>query len=92
EQPVLELPLDRPRPAQQSHRGASLQVHLQPALVAGLKRLAQQEGVTPFMLLLASFQTLLYRYSGQSDIRIGVPTANRNRVETERLIGFFVNT
>ncbi|AVE03295.1 non-ribosomal peptide synthetase [Pseudomonas palleroniana] len=92
EQPVLELPLDRPRPAQQSHRGASLQVHLPAALVAGLKRLAQQEGVTPFMLLLASFQTLLYRYSGQSDIRIGVPIANRNRVETERLIGFFVNT
>ncbi|ELQ06746.1 non-ribosomal peptide synthetase PvdD, partial [Pseudomonas fluorescens BRIP34879] len=92
EQPVLELPLDRPRPAQQSHRGASLQVHLPTALVAGLKRLAQQEGVTPFMLLLASFQTLLYRYSGQSDIRIGVPVANRNRLETERLIGFFVNT
>ncbi|MBD8767905.1 amino acid adenylation domain-containing protein, partial [Pseudomonas fluorescens] len=92
EQPVLELPLDRPRPAQQSHRGASLELHLQPELVAGLKRLAQQEGVTPFMLLLASFQTLLYRYSGQSDIRIGVPIANRNRVETEGLIGFFVNT
>jgi len=92
EQPVLELPLDRLRPAQQSHRGASLQVHLQPTLVAGLKRLAQQEGVTAFMLLLASFQALLYRYSGQSDIRIGVPNANRNRVETERLIGFFVNT
>ncbi|WPO00380.1 non-ribosomal peptide synthetase [Pseudomonas sp. MUP55] len=92
EQPVLELPLDRPRPAQQSHRGASLQVQLPPERVAGLKRLAQQEGVTLFMLLLASFQTLLYRYSGQSDIRIGVPIANRNRVETERLIGFFVNT
>ncbi|MGZ9706144.1 amino acid adenylation domain-containing protein [Pseudomonas sp. GNP013] len=92
EQPVLELPLDRPRPAQQSHRGASLQVHLPTTLVAGLKRLAQQEGVTPFMLLLASFQTLLYRYSGQSDIRVGVPVANRNRLETERLIGFFVNT
>ncbi|WP_455827934.1 non-ribosomal peptide synthase/polyketide synthase [Pseudomonas kilonensis] len=92
DQPVLELPLDHPRPAQQSHRGASVQVHLAPQLVAGLKRLAQQEGVTPFMLLLASFQTLLFRYSGQSDIRIGVPNANRNRVETERLIGFFVNT
>jgi hypothetical protein len=92
EQPVLELPLDHPRPAQQSHRGASLQVQLPADLVAGLKRLAQQEGVTPFMLLLASFQTLLFRYSGQADIRIGVPNANRNRVETERLIGFFVNT
>ena len=92
EQPVLELPLDHPRPAQQSHRGASLQVHLQPQLVAGIKRLAQQEGVTLFMVLLASFQALLFRYSGQADIRIGVPNANRNRVETERLIGFFVNT
>ncbi|WP_339467297.1 non-ribosomal peptide synthase/polyketide synthase [Pseudomonas sp. EL_65y_Pfl1_R83] len=92
EQPVLELPLDHPRPAQQSHRGASLQVHLPADLVSGIKRLAQQEGVTPFMLLLASFQTLLFRYSSQSDIRIGVPNANRNRVETERLIGFFVNT
>ncbi|WP_411382455.1 non-ribosomal peptide synthase/polyketide synthase [Pseudomonas sp. MPB26] len=92
EQPVLELPFDHPRPAQQSHRGASLQMHLQPELVASIKHLAQQEGATPFMLLLASFQTLLFRYSAQSDIRIGVPNANRNRVETERLIGFFVNT
>ncbi|MBA1292719.1 amino acid adenylation domain-containing protein [Pseudomonas lurida] len=92
EQPVLELPLDHPRPARQSHRGASLQVHLGAQRVTALKRLAQQEGVTLFMLLLASFQTLLFRYSGQADIRIGVPTANRNRVETERLIGFFVNT
>uniref|UniRef100_UPI0028AEE8A3 non-ribosomal peptide synthetase n=2 Tax=unclassified Pseudomonas TaxID=196821 RepID=UPI0028AEE8A3 len=92
EQPVLELPLDHPRPARQSHRGASLQVHLSAQRVTALKRLAQQEGVTLFMLLLASFQTLLFRYSGQADIRIGVPTANRNRVETERLIGFFVNT
>ncbi|WP_428488157.1 amino acid adenylation domain-containing protein [Pseudomonas chlororaphis] len=92
EQPVLELPLDHPRPAVQSYRGARLDVALDGALVAGLKALAQREGVTLFMLLLASFQTLLYRYSGQSDIRVGVPIANRNRVETERLIGFFVNT
>ena len=91
-QPVLELPFDHPRPARQSYRGARLDVALEPSLVAGLKALAQREGVTLFMLLLASFQTLLYRYSGQSDIRVGVPTANRNRAETERLIGFFVNT
>ena len=91
-QPVLELPFDHPRPARQSYRGARQDVALEPALVAGLKALAQREGVTLFMLLLASFQTLLYRYSGQSDIRVGVPTANRNRAETERLIGFFVNT
>ncbi|MCB2250910.1 non-ribosomal peptide synthase/polyketide synthase [Pseudomonas chlororaphis] len=92
EQPVLELPLDRPRPALQSYRGARLDLTLDPALAAELKDLAQQHGVTLFMLLLASFQTLLYRYSGQSDIRVGVPIANRNRVETERLLGFFVNT
>ncbi|MGC5702149.1 amino acid adenylation domain-containing protein [Pseudomonas sp. NFXW11] len=92
EQPVLELPLDHPRPALQSYRGARLDIALEPALVASLKALAQREGVTLFMLLLASFQTLLYRYSGQSDIRVGVPIANRNRSETERLIGFFVNT
>ncbi|MCK9815295.1 condensation domain-containing protein, partial [Pseudomonas sp. MAFF 302046] len=92
EQPVLELPSDRPRPAVQSLRGATLAVPLAEHLSAGLKQLAQQQGVTPFMLLLASFQTLLHRYSGQSDIRVGVPIANRNRVETERLIGFFVNT
>ncbi|CAI8969681.1 non-ribosomal peptide synthase/polyketide synthase [Pseudomonas chlororaphis] len=92
EQPVLELPLDRPRPAVQSHRGARLDLALEPELVQQLKALAQREGVTMFMLLLAAFQTLLYRYSGQADIRIGVPIANRNRVETEHLLGFFVNT
>ncbi|PQZ88949.1 non-ribosomal peptide synthetase [Pseudomonas trivialis] len=92
EQPVLELPFDHQRPAQQSHRGARLEVLLPDALTAGLKALAQAEGVTMFMLLLASFQALLHRYSGQQDVRVGVPIANRNRVETERLIGFFVNT
>ena len=92
EQPVLELPLDRPRPAVQSYRGASLELVLDDALAAGVRTLAQREGATSFMLLLASFQALLYRYSGQRDIRVGVPTANRNRVETQRLIGFFVNT
>jgi amino acid adenylation domain-containing protein len=92
EQPVLELPLDHPRPAVQSYRGARLDMGLDATLVTGLKALAQREGVTMFMLLLASFQTLLYRYSGQSDIRVGVPIANRNRAETEGLIGFFVNT
>ncbi|MFL1391710.1 amino acid adenylation domain-containing protein [Pseudomonas tritici] len=91
-QPVLELPFDQPRPAQQSFRGARQDIALEPALVAGLKALAQREGVTMFMLLLASFQAFLYRYSGQQDIRVGVPIANRNRVETESLIGFFVNT
>lgn len=88
EQPVLELPFDHQRPAQQSYRGARLDVPLPAELARGLKTLAQAQGVTMFMLLLASFQTLLHRYSGQQDIRVGVPIANRNRVETERLIGF----
>ncbi|MFJ4260797.1 amino acid adenylation domain-containing protein, partial [Pseudomonas monteilii] len=92
DQPVLELPTDRPRPAVQSHAGASVAIALDPELAEGLKGLAKAQGVTLFMLLLASFQTLLHRYSGQGDIRVGVPIANRNRVETERLIGFFVNT
>ncbi|EML6194944.1 pyoverdine non-ribosomal peptide synthetase PvdD [Pseudomonas aeruginosa] len=92
EQPVLELPFDRPRPARQSHRGAQLGFELSRELVEAVRALAQREGASSFMLLLASFQALLYRYSGQADIRVGVPIANRNRVETERLIGFFVNT
>jgi len=91
-QPVLALPLDRPRPAQQRFLGARQDIQLDPGLVTGLKALAQRQGVTLFMLLLASFQLFLYRYSGQRDIRVGVPIANRNRVETEALIGFFVNT
>jgi len=92
EQPVLELRTDRPRPPAYSQQGARLEIPLSSELVGGLKRLAQQHGATPFMLLLASFQTLLHRYSGQADIRVGVPVANRNRAETERLMGFFVNT
>ncbi|MDI2146269.1 MULTISPECIES: condensation domain-containing protein, partial [unclassified Pseudomonas] len=92
EQPLLEMPADHPRPAVQSFRGARLNVTIEPALSDALKALARREGVTVFMLLLASFQALLHRYSGQSDIRVGVPIANRNRLEIERLIGFFVNT
>ncbi|WP_445179056.1 non-ribosomal peptide synthetase [Pseudomonas sp. McL0111] len=92
EQPVLELPLDHSRPAVQSYRGARQDLALEPALSTQLHDLARSEGVTLFMLLLASFQTLLHRYSGQDDVRVGVPIANRNRAETEGLIGFFVNT
>ncbi|WP_248796630.1 non-ribosomal peptide synthetase [Pseudomonas sp. MWU13-2105] len=92
QQPVLELPSDRPRPALQSSVGARLEVAFEPTLLIALKALAREQGVTLFMLLLASFQTLLHRYSGQADIRVGVPIANRTRVETEGLIGFFVNT
>ncbi|WP_137807928.1 non-ribosomal peptide synthase/polyketide synthase [Pseudomonas sp. G(2018)] len=92
EQPLLELPTDRARPAQPSQQGARLDFALDSTLASGLMSLAKQRGVTPFMLLLASFQALLYRYSGQSDLRIGVPIGNRNRTETRGLIGFFVNT
>ena len=89
---VLELPTDRVRPAQQSHRGASLSMQLGAELTAGLKQLSQREGVTLFMTLLASWQLLLARYSGQPDIVVGSPIANRTRSEVEGLIGFFVNT
>ncbi|WP_026083390.1 condensation domain-containing protein, partial [Pseudomonas tolaasii] len=92
EQPVLALPLDFPRPAEQSYRGARLDFALPEELAQALQRLAQREHVTIFTLLLASFQMLLHRYSGQDDIRVGVPVANRNRLETEGLVGFFVNT
>ena len=92
EHPLLELPLDHPRPSVQSHRGARRQIHLDRVLLTELKALAQRQDVTLFMLLLASFQAVLHRYSGQSRIRVGVPIANRNRLETERLVGFFVNT
>ncbi|MDH0732573.1 non-ribosomal peptide synthase/polyketide synthase [Pseudomonas sichuanensis] len=89
---VLELPADRPRPLRQSFRGARLDIQIDAALADGLKQLAQRSNVTLFMLLLASFQTLLHRYSGQADIRVGVPVANRTRVEVEGLVGFFANT
>ncbi|PEI11175.1 non-ribosomal peptide synthetase [Pseudomonas putida] len=92
EQPVLALPSDRPRPLHSSYRGARIDLPLSPALADGLRQLARREGVTLFMLLLATFQCLLHRYAGQSDIRVGVPVANRTRKETEGLIGFFVNT
>ncbi|HYD78841.1 MAG TPA: non-ribosomal peptide synthase/polyketide synthase [Paucimonas sp.] len=92
EHPVLALPADRPRPAVQSHRGARHQVRLPAALTEKLQRLGRRQGATLFMTLLAAFDVLLYRLSGQSDIRVGVPIAGRNRLELEGLIGFFVNT
>lgn len=88
QQPVLELPTDRPRPGLMSYRGARHDFSLPAELCQRLQDLARHEGVTLFVLLLAAFQALLQRYSGQQDIRVGVPIANRNRVETEGLIGF----
>jgi amino acid adenylation domain-containing protein len=89
---VLDLPTDRPRPSVQSFRGASRSVEFSTELTRGLKTLSRQEGVTLYMTLLAAFQTLLHRYTGQDDIVVGSPIANRNRIEIEGLIGFFVNT
>jgi len=92
EHPVLELPTDRAYPAQSSHQGARLETVIDAALRQELKSLAQRQGVTLFVVLLAAFKTLLHRYSGQTDIRVGGLIANRTRSETEGLIGFFVNT
>ncbi|MCP3145384.1 non-ribosomal peptide synthetase, partial [Pyxidicoccus xibeiensis] len=89
---ALELPTDRPRPAVQTYRGAMLPVALSRDVSDAIKALAQREGATPFMVLLASWQLLLSKYSGQDDVSVGSPIANRNRVETEGLIGFFINT
>jgi amino acid adenylation domain-containing protein len=88
---VLELPTDRPRPATQSYRGDRQPVSLSKDLTASLKALSRREEVTLFMTLVAAFQTLLHRYSGQPDIVVGYPVAGRSRLETEGLIGFFVN-
>ena len=89
---ALELPTDRPRPAVQTSNGASLWFELSEGLSTSLAQLSKREGVTNFMLLLAALQTLLFRYTGQEDICVGTPIANRNRVETEPLIGFVLNT
>ncbi|AFZ33016.1 amino acid adenylation domain protein [Gloeocapsa sp. PCC 7428] len=89
---VLELPSDRPRPTVQTYRGATYRLQYSPSLTQALEKLSQQEGVSLFMLLLAAFQTLLYRYTGQEDIAVGSPIANRHRSELEHLIGFFVNS
>ncbi len=88
----LALPTDRPRPAQQSFAGASVPVVIDQVLTRGLKRLSRQHGTTLFMTVLAAWAAVLSRLSGQDDIVIGVPTANRRRREIEDLIGFFVNT
>ena len=89
---TLELPTDHPRPPVQSHRGACHPLALSAGLTAALKQLSQRERVTLYMTLLAAFQVLLARYSGQDDIAIGSPIAGRSQRELEGLIGFFVNT
>ncbi|MEX5627953.1 non-ribosomal peptide synthetase [Pseudomonas marginalis] len=92
EHPTLSLATDHPRAARQRHSASRHSVRLSVSLSEAIRQTAQAHESTPFMLLLAAFQTLLYRYSGQRDIRIGVPNANRPRQETQGLIGFFINT
>src|SRR5581483_1365604 len=89
---ALDLPTDRPRPAVQSYRGAARVFNLAQDTSTKLRELAQQQGTTLYMALLAAFQTLLSRYTGKEDIVVGSPVAGRNYAETEDLIGFFVNT
>jgi amino acid adenylation domain-containing protein len=90
--PALELPLDRVRPAVQTHHGEVARLDLQAGLAAGLRELARREGASPFMTLLAVFQLLLSRLSGQDDVVVGSPSAGRSRMEMEGLIGLFLNT
>jgi amino acid adenylation domain-containing protein len=89
---VLELPTDRPRPAIQTHAGSVKSAELDPDLMEGLRQFSQKEGATLSITLLAAFQVLLHHYSGQDDIAVGMPTANRRWLPVEDLIGPFVNT
>jgi amino acid adenylation domain-containing protein len=89
---VLELPVDRPHPAEQSYRGAERQVCVPPPLVPALMAVSRQEKATLFMVLAAALQVLLHRHSGQSDLAIGIVVSGRNRSELEGMLGCFVNT
>ncbi|HEX6904704.1 MAG TPA: amino acid adenylation domain-containing protein [Thermoanaerobaculia bacterium] len=90
--PVLELPADRPRPLQPGPRGGGHRIELPAGVAAALEAVRRAEGITPFMVLLAGFAAFLARTCGQDDFGIGVPSAGRNRAETQGMIGFFVNT
>ncbi|MGN6321403.1 MAG: amino acid adenylation domain-containing protein, partial [Dyella sp.] len=89
---LLELPTDRPRPSQQNHAGAIIEVKIERELTAALKHLSQAHGSTLFNTVLAAWAALLGRLSGQSEVVVGVPVANRSQPALEGLIGFFVNT
>jgi amino acid adenylation domain-containing protein len=89
---LLQLPTDYPRPPQESFQGARIPLEIDANLTQQLRQLSQKQGTTLYMILLAAFQVLMYRYSGQTDVVVGSPIANRNRQEIEPLIGFFVNT
>jgi amino acid adenylation domain-containing protein len=90
--PPLELPTDRPRPAMQTYQGACENITISGPLLEDLRKLSHSEESTLFMVMLAAFKALLYRYTGQEDILVGTPIAGRNRQEIEGIIGFFVNT
>ncbi|HEU5132519.1 MAG TPA: condensation domain-containing protein, partial [Pyrinomonadaceae bacterium] len=90
--PTINLPTDHPRPAVEGFRGAIRHVRMLASLLQSLKELSQREGVTLFMTLLAGWQALLSRWSGEKDVIVGSPIANRTRAELEGLIGFFVNS
>ena len=89
---LLHLPSDRPRPPEQRFEGDRIRCILSPELSQGLNKLSREKGVTLFMTLLTAFKILLYRYTGETDILVGTPIANRTRSELDGLIGFFVNT
>ncbi|MGA4260043.1 amino acid adenylation domain-containing protein, partial [Ralstonia nicotianae] len=89
---LLSLPTDRARPAQQDYAGGSVEVAFDETLSAGLRKLSQRHGTTLFMTVLAGWSALLSRLSGQDEVVVGSPVANRTRSEVEGLIGFFVNT
>ncbi len=90
--PLLELPTDRQRPPAQTYRGADERIVLPAELADGVRALARRSSVTPFMVLLAALNVLLHRYTGQEDIVVGMPIANRVQEELEGLVGFFANT
>ncbi len=90
--PVLELPTDRPRPAQFNSTGALYAFALPAGLMSAVREYKQKTGATSFHVLLAAFQTLLFRYSGQEDLLVGIPFTNRNRSELWDMVGFFVST
>ncbi len=92
ELPVLQLPVDRPRPAVQTYRGDRVPVSIPRQTVDALAAAGRQVGATPFMVVMAAYQALLSRYSGQTDFAVGTPVAGRNRPEVEPLVGCFVNT
>ncbi len=92
ELPVLDLPIDHPRPTRQTFDGATYRFQLPATLMDQVKTLSKRRDMTPFMTLVAAFQVLLHRFCGQDDILVGTPIAGRTHLETESLIGAFINT